>query len=91
MSLSLSKRLSAVAELVPQCETLADIGTDHGLLPAFLLSSGRASRAVCTDINPLPLSSAVVTFERLGLSSLADFRVGDGLGPLLPGKRARSA
>ena len=44
-------RLRAIAALVPQgCRCLADIGTDHGYIPAELLRSGRVEMAVAADI-----------------------------------------
>ena len=36
----LSPRLQKVADLVPDCHTLADIGTDHGYIPVPILAAG---------------------------------------------------
>ena len=44
------QRLRAVASLVPQGSRVADIGTDHGWLPAILLASGRAAYCVATEV-----------------------------------------
>ncbi|MBQ5972608.1 MAG: tRNA (adenine(22)-N(1))-methyltransferase TrmK, partial [Oscillospiraceae bacterium] len=63
MSSELSPRLNAVAELVPACTILADIGTDHGFLPLALLRRGRIARAVCADLRAAPLASARRAFE----------------------------
>ena len=39
--LELGPRLRAIADLVPpDCRCLADIGTDHGYVPAALLLAG---------------------------------------------------
>lgn len=43
-------RLRAVASLVPAGTRVADIGTDHGRLPALLLRSGRALHCVATEL-----------------------------------------
>ena len=40
-TIKLPPRLSAIAEMVPCGTKLADVGTDHGLVPIFLLQSGR--------------------------------------------------
>ena len=76
---NLSPRLNAVAALVPACNTLADIGTDHGFLPLYLLFTNKISRAVCADINAAPLESAKRNFSGSGLESRADFRLGNGM------------
>jgi tRNA (adenine22-N1)-methyltransferase len=45
-----SSRLEAVASMVPHGSRVADIGTDHGLLPLLLLSGGRASHCIASDV-----------------------------------------
>ncbi|MBR6772509.1 MAG: SAM-dependent methyltransferase [Clostridia bacterium] len=64
---------------MPACNTLADIGTDHGFLPLYLLKTQKIARAVCADINPSPLESARRNFLGSGLESCADFRLGNGM------------
>ena len=54
----LPPRLAAIAEFVPEGAKLADVGTDHGLLPIRLLLDGKIRSAVATDIRPGPLSRA---------------------------------
>lgn len=56
--LKLPPRLAAIAALVPDGARLADVGTDHALLPIRLLLDGRIQSAVATDIRPGPLSRA---------------------------------
>ena len=68
-----------MAELVPVCDKLADIGTDHGFLPLYLLETEKISRAICADINAMPLESAKRNFAAAELSSRADFRLGNGM------------
>lgn len=83
----LSPRLAAIASLVPRdCRLLADIGTDHGYIPAALLLSGRVRRAVAADIGSGPLERARRTAERFGLSGRMELRQGDGLAVLAPGE-----
>lgn len=55
--IKLTKRLSAVAHLVREDACLADIGCDHGYLPAYLLLNGKIRSAVASDINEGPLAS----------------------------------
>lgn len=47
----LSPRLLAIAEMVPHCKLLGDVGTDHGKLPLYLIRTGRVERAIATDIS----------------------------------------
>lgn len=54
----LPPRLHAIAQWVPTGAKLGDVGTDHALLPLWLLKTGRIVHAVATDINELPLKRA---------------------------------
>lgn len=76
---SLSPRLQAVADLVPVGARLADVGTDHGQLPVWLILHGVAEQAVCSDLRPGPLSRARALAERWQVSEKAVFRLCDGL------------
>lgn len=81
--IKLSKRLSKIFELVPFCECFSDIGTDHALLPIKVIDSGKAKRAILTDINKGPLEKAAQNI-RLYKQDLSKFilKQGDGLKPL---------
>ena len=59
--LQLQPRLQCIASLVPQGARLADVGTDHGYLPVWLLQHGRIESAIASDINALPLDHARAT------------------------------
>lgn len=87
MALELGPRLRALADWVPgDCACLADIGTDHGYIPAALLLEGRIERAVAADIAGAPLERARATAERWGLTDRMELRLGDGLHVLAPGE-----
>ncbi len=79
---ALGRRLSSVAEFVRQGAVFADIGTDHGHLPIFLLKEGIIERAVCSDINKGPLESARRNAEAAGLSDKTEFVLTDGAAAL---------
>ncbi len=55
--IKLTERLSAVARLVRADSVLADVGCDHGFLPAYLLLNGKIKGAVASDIHEGPLNS----------------------------------
>lgn len=83
----LGPRLRAIADLVPaDCGLLADVGTDHGYLPAALLLAGRIRRAVASDVGAMPLDRARRTAAELDLEEKMELRLGDGLSVLRPGE-----
>ncbi|MCI8387403.1 MAG: SAM-dependent methyltransferase [Clostridiales bacterium] len=65
-TIKLSVRLSAAASLVG-AGTVADIGTDHALLPIKLVLAGH-SRALASDINEGPCERARANIMRYRLS-----------------------
>lgn len=67
--LKLSKRLGTAAQFVCDGAVVADIGTDHAYIPIYLVQSGKASRAIATDINEGPLGRAN---ENVALYELED-------------------
>ena len=82
----LSKRLHAVASLAGACNTLADVGTDHGYIPVYLVGCKRAKRAVAMDINPGTLQRAQEHIEAYGLQALIETRLSDGMAALQVGE-----
>ena len=56
--MELSKRLTAVAELVTAGGRTADIGTDHAYVPIWLVQNGRIPSAIAMDVNSGPLERA---------------------------------
>lgn len=77
--ISLTKRLAMAADLVPQCEVLADVGTDHSYLAVWLLQSGKAQKVFASDIGEGPLRSTKETAERFGLEDTLQPILADGL------------
>ena len=62
------ERLKAVLSLIGNCDTLADIGCDHGCLSAAAILSGSARRALASDISPASARKAEKLAKRLGLA-----------------------
>lgn len=77
--MELSPRLYTIAQAVPHGARLADIGTDHGYLPVWLLQRGIIEKAIAADLRPGPLDRAKETAHRFDLSEQVDFRLCDGL------------
>ena len=80
--IKLSERLAVIAGYVRQGEIVADIGTDHGLLPIFLLQQNISPKAVLCDIKKGPLEKARANLHIYASESRADLRLGGGLEPL---------
>ncbi len=80
----LTPRLLAVAALVPQGAKLADIGTDHAYLPAWLLRTGTIPRAIASDLREGPLSRARETARQYGVEDQMEFRLCNGLSDISP-------
>lgn len=76
--LQLQPRLQLLSELVEPGSRLADIGTDHGYLPVYLIQSGKIAFAIAADVGSEPLQHAVRTAQEYGVSGI-DFRLCDGL------------
>ena len=75
---TLTPRLRAVANCVHPGSVVADIGTDHAYIPAYLVQQGVISKAFACDINEGPLENAKKTVERENLSGVR-FLLSDGL------------
>ena len=82
ISSSLDKRLLSCAGYVRAGTVFADIGTDHGYLPIFLLKSARIARAYLCDVNEGPLSSARANVLSEGLIDSCEFVLTDGAAAL---------
>ena len=79
MSIRLTPRLSAAASLVRGGGIIADIGTDHGYLPIYLLQSGKVTGAIAADIGKMPLKNAENSIKLYGLQDKITLRLSDGL------------
>lgn len=66
----LPPRLAAIAALVPDGARLADVGTDHALLPIRLLLDGKIQSAVAT-VSAGPLSRAKENAYAAGVQDLS--------------------
>ncbi|MCR5008620.1 MAG: class I SAM-dependent methyltransferase [Oribacterium sp.] len=81
---NLPDRLKKIVELVPDSETVADIGCDHAYVSIELVLQAKAKRALACDINEGPLSSAKSNIINAGLADKIETRLSDGLKEVLP-------
>lgn len=68
---------------------LADVGTDHGYVPIWLLTQGRISSAIAMDVNKGPLLRARENRDKYGLQEVMELRLSDGLEKLRPERPMR--
>ena len=66
--MKLSRRLGAVAAMVPAGSAVYDVGTDHAYIPIALIEEGRIPCAVASDIGAGPIRRAEEHIAEHGLS-----------------------
>ena len=84
--MKLTNRLLKIASLVNENKRLADIGTDHGYIPVYLLNEGKINFAILADINKGPLENARSEVKRNKLEDKVDLRLGSGIEVLKKGE-----
>lgn len=82
----LTNRLLKIASLVSENKRLADIGTDHGYIPVYLLNEGIIDFAILADINKGPLENARSEVKRNKLEDKVNLRLGSGIEVLKKGE-----
>lgn len=82
--MNISTRLKAIASLVDECDKIADIGTDHGYLPIFLMKNHVCEKAIASDINKGPVERAKENIIKEGLENNISCRLGPGMNTIKP-------
>lgn len=83
--ITLSKRLGVLASMVEPCDTVTDVGCDHGLLALWLIDKGICKKAAASDINRGPLDTARANAKAYGIQAdRIDFILSDGLLGIAP-------
>lgn len=77
--MKLSKRLETVVSFVRQGSRVADVGTDHGYVPIWLLDHGVAEYAIAMDVRSGPLERAKEHRCQHKLEDKMEIRLSDGL------------
>ena len=82
--IKLSKRLQQIADFVPLGTKVADVGTDHALLPCYLVLEKISPSAIASDMNKGPLEVAKKQVRALLLADRISVRLGNGLETIKP-------
>ena len=77
--IKLDSRLLSVASLVRKGSTVADVGTDHAYVVAYLMENGIIEKAIASDINKGPLENARQTLIDCGITDKVTLILSDGL------------
>lgn len=76
----MSNRLDCIYNLIPKdSHGVADIGTDHGIIPIRLIQDGFQHTVVASDLREGPLNKAIRAAADLGMSSHINFVLTNGL------------
>ncbi len=70
--------------MVRRGNTVADIGTDHAYLPAYLVLNDFSPKALACDIRKGPLDNAKKTVEQYGIADKITLRLSDGFDEIAP-------
>ncbi len=80
----MSPRLEIIAGMIPNGMRVADIGTDHALLPISLVKRGVSPKVIATDLNEKPYQTALRQVQTANSQSQVEVRKGYGLEVLTP-------
>lgn len=70
--------------MVRKGSSVADIGTDHAYLPAYLILNGISPKALACDVRKGPLENAGKTVEHYGIEKEITLRLSDGFDEIEP-------
>lgn len=82
----LSKRLTAIAELIPAEARVADIGADHAQLLLSLAQQRCLRKGIAGELSSGPYNAAKKSVLQYGYEQLIEVRQGDGLQVLAAGE-----
>ncbi|MFS1513509.1 tRNA (adenine(22)-N(1))-methyltransferase [Chengkuizengella sp. SCS-71B] len=75
----ISKRLKRIADKILPDSKLADIGSDHALLPTYLAQKNQIQLAIAGEVNKGPYEAAKKQVENSNLQHKIKVRLGNGL------------
>ena len=81
---TLSPRLAALADAIEPGSRVADVGSDHGLLPMWLAASGTAAFCLATERTETQLRRVARPPDAASWASRLGYRAGNGLSAILP-------
>lgn len=84
--MKLTPRLEKIASMIPKCQCVGDVGTDHAYIPVALVERHVVEKAIASDVVDGPVRNARKTVDRYGVSEGVEVRKGSGLEPYQVGE-----
>lgn len=84
--MKISNRLIEVSKCVTPGYRVADIGTDHGYVPIYLMDNKLASYVIAMDVNKGPLERAEINIRENGYEDVIETRLSNGFEKLNVGE-----
>ncbi|MBU3142410.1 class I SAM-dependent methyltransferase [Clostridium sp. CF012] len=84
--MELSIRLKAIVSMIEECDSVIDVGTDHGYVPIYLVKNGVIKSAIASDINKGPVEKARNNIIHNNASAQISCRLGSGLSTVSKGE-----
>lgn len=75
----LSKRLLKIASFINKDDVIYDVGTDHGLLPCFLMKNNLCKKAYAIDNKSGPINACKDNITKYGLEGKVIPKLSDGI------------
>ncbi|WP_026884906.1 tRNA (adenine(22)-N(1))-methyltransferase [Clostridium akagii] len=82
--MEISSRLECIAKMIEKCDSIADIGTDHGYVPIYLIEKGICKHAIASDINMGPVEKARANIKHENAEKSIECRLGPGFSTVKP-------
>lgn len=75
----MGSRLDTIVGLVPKCDVVLDVGTDHAYVPIDLIKKGIAKKCIASDLRKGPVEIAKKNIEQNKMCDKIEVRLGAGL------------
>ncbi len=75
----LTQRLQLIYNIIPKCNTVADIGTDHAYIPICCALNSVCKKALAMDVNEGPLKAAQKNIIKYNVAHIVSTRLSNGL------------
>jgi len=84
--MDISIRLKAIVNMIEECDSVIDVGTDHGYVPIYLVKNGVIKSAIASDINRGPVDKARKNIIQNNVQEQISCRMGSGLSTVNKGE-----